>query len=88
MGQSSERTLQQFTSDVIPVSRLAWNDDYAPDGWDYEQFGRFNGGRSDVVFMSYDPDGVGGIYTPGAGEYVDDYDVEDRTSPHPLCRIG
>ncbi|MDV8071139.1 hypothetical protein R4P64_31975 [Rhodococcus sp. IEGM 1366] len=59
----------------VPVARLAWNDDYAPDGWDYHQFGRFNGGRPDVVFMAYDPDRVGGMYTPGAGEYVDDYDV-------------
>ena len=59
----------------VPVARLAWNDDYAPDGWDYQQFGRFNGGRPDVVFMAYDPGRVGGIYTPGAGEYVDDYDI-------------
>ncbi|MCE4265339.1 hypothetical protein H4F68_12615 [Rhodococcus globerulus] len=59
----------------VPVARLAWNDDYAPDGWDYQLFGTFNGGRPDVVFMAYDPDRVGGIYTPGAGEYVDDYDI-------------
>lgn len=59
----------------VPVARLAWNDDYAPDGWDYQQFSRFNGGRPDVVFMAYDPGRVGGIYTPGAGEYVDDYDI-------------
>ncbi|WP_336883047.1 hypothetical protein [Rhodococcus globerulus] len=59
----------------VPVARLAWNDDYAPDGWDYQQFGRFNGGRPDVVFMAYDPNRVGGMYTPGAGEYVDDYDI-------------
>jgi hypothetical protein len=59
----------------VPVARLAWNDDYAPDGWDYQQFGRFNGGRPDVVFMAYDSGRVGGMYTPGAGEYVDDYDI-------------
>ncbi|MDA3637527.1 MULTISPECIES: hypothetical protein [Rhodococcus] len=51
----------------VPVARLAWNDDYAPDGWDYQQFGRFNGGRPDVVFMAYVPDRVGGMYTPGDG---------------------
>ncbi|GAA3136656.1 hypothetical protein GCM10020255_011910 [Rhodococcus baikonurensis] len=51
----------------VPVARLGWNDDYAPDGWDYQQFSRFNGGRPDVVFMAYDPDRVGGMYTPGAG---------------------
>ena len=59
----------------VPVARLAWNDDYAPGGWDYQLFGTFNGGRPDVVFMAYDPNRVGGIYIPGAGEYVDDYDV-------------
>lgn len=59
----------------VPVARLAWNDDYAPEGWDYKLFGTFNGGRPDVVCMAYDPDRVGGIYTPGTGEYVDDYDV-------------
>ncbi|WP_241665916.1 hypothetical protein [Prescottella subtropica] len=58
----------------VPVARLRWNDDYAPDGWDYDQFRTFNGGRPDVVFMAYDPDRVGGAYTPGAGDYVDDYD--------------
>ncbi|NRI64840.1 hypothetical protein FEZ60_04700 [Rhodococcus sp. MS16] len=59
----------------VPVARLAWNDDYAPEGWDYQLFGTFNGGRPDVVFMAYDPNRVGGIYTPGTGEYVADYDV-------------
>ncbi|PCK23259.1 hypothetical protein CHR55_30380 [Rhodococcus qingshengii] len=59
----------------VPVARLAWNDDYAPDGWDYQQFGRFNGGRPDVVFMAHDPEKVGGTYTPGTGAYIDDYDA-------------
>ena len=58
----------------VPVARLKWNDDYAPDEWDYDTFRSFNDGRPDVVFMAYDPDRVGGDYIPGAGEYVDDYD--------------
>lgn len=58
----------------VPVARLRWNDDYAPDGWDYDTFRRFNDGRPDVVFMAYDPDCVGGEYAPGTGPYVDDYD--------------
>ncbi|MDN3461067.1 hypothetical protein [Rhodococcus sp. APC 3903] len=57
------------------MARLAWNDDYAPDGWDYDRFARFNGGRPDVVFMAYDPDHVGGTYERGSGEHVDDYDI-------------
>ena len=59
----------------VPVARLAWNDDYSPDGWDYQLFDTFNGGRPDVVFMAYDPGRVGGIYNPGTADYVDDYDV-------------
>lgn len=72
-----DTVLPKLYSDAgfVPVARLAWNDDYAPDGWDYQQFSRFNGGRPDVVFMAHDPDRVGGMYTPGAGEYVDDYDI-------------
>ncbi len=58
----------------VPVARLKWNDDYAPNGWDYDTFRAYNNGRPDVVFMAYDPGRVGGDYTPGAGEYVDDYD--------------
>lgn len=51
----------------VPVARLAWNDEYAPGGWDYQLFDTFNGGRPDAVFMAYDSDRVGGIYTPGTG---------------------
>ncbi|MCD2115055.1 hypothetical protein LQ384_28695 [Rhodococcus rhodochrous] len=58
----------------VPVARLRWNDDYAPDGWDYDTFRAFNHGRPDVVFMAYDPEHVGGKYARGTGEYVDDYD--------------
>ena len=58
----------------VPVARLKWNDDYAPDGWDYNTFRAYNNGRPDVVFMAYNPDHVGGTYTPGAGEYFDDYE--------------
>lgn len=59
----------------VPVARFAWNDDYAPDGWDYQQFGRFNGGQPDVMFMAHDPNRVGSMYRHGVGDYVDDYDV-------------
>ncbi|WP_378740475.1 glycosyltransferase [Nocardia brasiliensis] len=57
-----------------PVARLAWDDRYAPDGWSYETFGRYNDGRPDVVFMAHDPDKLGGTYEPGAGRRVDTYD--------------
>ncbi len=58
----------------VPVARLAWNDDYAPDGWDYDTYSRYNNGRPDVVFMAHDPAAVGSLYDRAAGEYVSDYD--------------
>jgi len=38
------------------VGRDKWDDKYKPDDWDYKTFGKFNGGRPDVVYMEYDPD--------------------------------
>ncbi|ABH00946.1 conserved hypothetical protein (plasmid) [Rhodococcus jostii RHA1] len=58
----------------VPVARLAWNDDYAPDGWDYDTYRRYNNGRPDVVFMAHDRAAVGSLYDRAAGEYVSDYD--------------
>ncbi|WP_235157550.1 hypothetical protein [Rhodococcus ruber] len=58
----------------VPIARLAWNDDYAPDGWNYQTYRRYNNGRPDVVFMAYNPRAVGSRYERGAGEYVANYD--------------
>lgn len=62
----------------VPVARLGWNDDYAPDGWDKHTYASFNHGEPDVVFMAYDPRRRDTAYTPGAGSYVADYDDADR----------
>ena len=37
------------------VSRLKWNDEFAPEGWDKQKFSKFNNGQPDVVFMVFDP---------------------------------
>lgn len=34
------------------VARLAFVDDYRPDGWDFNTYAKFNKGRPDVVFMA------------------------------------
>ena len=39
-----------------PSSRTAWNDDFAPPGWNKELFSDYNQGEPDVVFMHYDPE--------------------------------
>ena len=42
-----------------PVSRLKWNDAFAPDNWDKETFKQFQNGEPDVVFFVYDPNYFG-----------------------------
>lgn len=59
---------------MVPVARVRWNDDYAPDDWDKTTFNRYNHGEPDVVFMAYDPTRIDHDYQPGAGDYVEDYD--------------
>ncbi|MCZ9635299.1 hypothetical protein [Rhodococcus sp. BH5] len=61
-------------SGFVPVARLKWNDDYAPEGWDYRTYAPFNGGRPDVVFMAHNPASVDSTYQRGSGRYVDSYD--------------
>lgn len=61
-------------SGFVPVARLKWNDDYAPDGWNYTLYQRYNGGRPDVVFMAHNPASVDSTYQRGSGRYVDSYD--------------
>jgi hypothetical protein len=54
------------------VARLKWDDQYKPEGWDYELYKKYNNGRPDVVFMAYDGESRG--YNKGEGEYVSNYD--------------
>ena len=35
------------------TGRDLWNEQYKPEGWDYETFKAFNDGRPDVVYMEY-----------------------------------
>lgn len=37
----------------VEVGRDSWNDEYKPDGWEYETYKNFNNGRPDVVYMEY-----------------------------------
>ena len=55
-------------------SRLKWDDEQAPDGWNKEAFKDFNNGEPDVVFMYYQPDRVD-VYKHNSdeGEMFDDY---------------
>ncbi len=49
------------------VARTPFNEQYAPEDWDYEVFKKFNNGRPDIVFMVFDPDRAHfAIYGDGA----------------------
>lgn len=37
----------------VETERMTWDDQYKPDGWDYETYKGFNNGRPDVVMMEY-----------------------------------
>lgn len=55
-----------------PVARTKWNSEYAPEGWDPQTFGKFNGGEPDVVYLRFDEKRAGRGYTPGEGPVVAD----------------
>jgi hypothetical protein len=57
-----------------PISRVTWNDAFAPEGWDKKTYAKFNEGEPDVVAMAYDPDRLGSKYDPTEGEVFADYD--------------
>ena len=56
------------------ISRMKWNDEFAPPNWDKELYNEFNNGEPDVVFMAHDPSRIGEPYQTGEGELVSDYD--------------
>ena len=57
-----------------PVSRVRWDKNFEPDGWNKETYKKYNKGEPDVVAMAYDPDRIDSKYDPTEGEYFDDYE--------------
>ena len=55
------------------VSRVKWDDNYAPDNWDKSAFQMFNNGEPDLLFMLHDPEYFG-TYAESDGRDVKDYD--------------
>lgn len=56
-----------------PVARTKFVDEFAPDGWRYDLYEKWNGGRPDVVAMVFNPKSAG-AYTPGSGQMAGSYD--------------
>ena len=44
-----------------PVSRVKWDDAFAPEGWSKETFKEFNNGEPDLILYVYDPNYFGGV---------------------------
>ena len=61
------------TAGFRPVSRLKWNDEFAPENWNKETFQQWNNGEPDIVFFVYDENYFGGI-DYGSLPRFDDYD--------------
>lgn len=55
------------------VARMPFNEEYAPEGWDYGHYAAYNNGRPDVVFMAHDP-AHGKPYQAGDGPTVSEWD--------------
>ncbi len=74
-------------------SRLTWDDSQKPDGWNYDTFKKFNGGRPDVVFMVYDPEHVNkhGSYKKTDGFRAESYDqavaIQSSMLHHTLHKV-
>ena len=69
-----------------PVSKLPWNNEFSPPGWDKKVFAGHNNGEPDVVFFVYDPDYVG---KNGAAKlkYSDSYDEAVAVQDKEMARI-
>jgi hypothetical protein len=57
----------------VVASRMAWNNEFKPEGWDKQTFSAFNNGEPDVVFMARD-DAYMGSYKSTDGKSVTEYD--------------
>ena len=75
------------THGFVEASRMPWNDEFAPDGWDKQAFKEFNNGEPDVVMMVLDP-GFDGEYTPRKDIYTTDYDQAVEMQDAMLKKVG
>jgi len=44
-----------FNNGFQIASRLKWDENEKPEGWDKKTFGEFNDGEPDVIYMAYEP---------------------------------
>ena len=63
-------------SGFVITGRTPFNEEFAPEGWNYDTYKNFNGGRPDVVFMAYDPSGS----ITGGERQFDSYDAASENN--------
>jgi len=64
-----------------PVSRISWNEKFAPEGWNKETYKEFNNGEPDIVFFVYDKNYFGGVdiqSLPVSSNYEEAVAIQDK----------
>ena len=64
-----------------PVSRISWNEKFAPEGWNKETYKEFNNGEPDIVFFVYDENYFGGVdiqSLPVSSNYEEAVAIQDK----------
>ena len=75
------------TVGMKPVSRVKWNDAYAPEGWSKETFKKYNNGEPDLVLFVYDKNYYGGS-TIDDLPIFDEYDDAQKIQTQSLKELG
>ena len=57
-----------------PVARVEWNDEFAPEDWDYEKFANWNDGKPGVLLYVFEPNRAPKVYSPEAVPTFDSWD--------------
>ena len=70
-----------------PVSRVKWNDAYAPEGWSKETFAKYNNGEPDLVLFVYDPNYYGGTKIDDLPIF-DEYDEAAKIQSQELEKLN
>ena len=64
-----------------PVAKIAWNEKFAPEGWNKETFKKYNNGEPEIVFFVYDKDYFGGVdikTLPTSADYGEAVAIQDK----------
>ena len=75
------------TVGMKPVARVKWNDDYAPEGWSKETFGKYNNGEPDLVLFVHDKNYFSGVNLDDLPLFKE-YDDAQKIQTQALKELG